>query len=217
MSEEKQSLFEYDSLHRDLLEIEYIAGFDEAGRGPLAGPVACAGVILPSDYDNPLINDSKRLTDKKRRFLFEEIKKHALAYSIHLIDVETIDRINILEADRCGMELCLKDISEVIQPELIITDYMKLHTEIQLISIPKGDATSLAVAAASILAKVTRDLYMEELDRKYPAYGFKKNKGYGTKAHLEALKENGFIQGVHRLTFEPVKSMVSGSEQLKLF
>lgn len=213
---EKLSLFEFDNKHR-INNIKYIAGFDEAGRGPLAGPVSSAGVVLPIDYNNDLINDSKKLTDKQRRTLFEEIKKVALAYYVCLIPVETIDNINILEADRLGMETCLTQILLKQEVDYIITDYMKLHTSIPLLSIAKGDATSLSVAAASILAKVTRDDYMIELDKKYPQYEFKKNKGYGTKAHLEAINKYGYIKGVHRESFEPIKSMASGYEEIKLF
>ncbi len=211
------SLFEFDNRQREEHHVTWIAGFDEAGRGPLAGPVSSAGVVLPPDYHNDMINDSKKLTDKERRILFEEIKKVAVAYSVILVPVKTIDEINILEADRLGMETCLTEIMKKTPVEYLITDYMKLHTKIETLSIPKGDATSLSVAAASILAKVTRDDYMIELDKKYPQYQFKKNKGYGTKTHLEALKEYGYVSGVHRLTFEPVKSMVNHTEQLKLF
>lgn len=214
---EKMSLKAFDDEQRKIHQATFIAGFDEAGRGPLAGPVSCAGCILPPDYDNHLINDSKKLTDKQRRMLFEEIKKVSLAYYVKLVDVETIDSINILEADRKGMEECLLEIARKQQVDYIITDYMTLHTEVGLLSIAKGDATSLSVAAASILAKVTRDDYMIELDKKYPAYQFGKNKGYGTKAHIEAIEKYGYVEGVHRLSFEPVKSMHLGIQQLKLF
>lgn len=208
----------FDRKIREENRVEYIAGFDEAGRGPLAGPVSSAGVVLPKDFFDERINDSKQLTDKQRRELCEEIKKNALAYSVVLVPVETIDEINILEADRLGMETALREIEEKTRVDYVITDYMKLHTSLPLLSIAKGDATSLAVAAASILAKVTRDDYMIELDKKYPVYGFKKNKGYGTKAHLEALKRYGYVKGVHRLSFEPVRSLVRKDDvQLKLF
>lgn len=213
----KMSLFDFDKEQRKINNVEIIAGFDEAGRGPLAGPVSCAGVVLPSNYKNDLINDSKKLTDKERRVLFEEIKKVAIAYSVILVPVEVIDSINILEADRLGMETCLTEIEKKIKVDYLITDYMKLHTSIPTLAIAKGDATSISVAAASILAKVTRDDYMIELDKKYPEYQFAKNKGYGTKTHLDALKKYGFVSGVHRLSFEPVKSMNEGVQQLKLF
>ena len=207
----------FDDEQRRIHNAKYIAGFDEAGRGPLAGPVSAAGVVLPPDYENPLINDSKKLTDKGRRKLFKEIKEVALAYYVVLQPVEVIDTVNILEADRQGMEICLEEIKKKQQVDFIITDYMSLHTNIDLLSIPKGDATSLSVAAASILAKVTRDDYMIQLDKKYPLYHFAKNKGYGTKDHMHAIEEYGYILGVHRTSFEPVKSMVEGVEQLKLF
>ncbi|MBQ8141703.1 MAG: ribonuclease HII [Bacilli bacterium] len=213
----KLSLFEYDQKQREANHATFIAGFDEAGRGPLAGPVSTAGVVLPPDYQNPLINDSKKLTDRERRKLFNEIKKVALAYYVCLVPVETIDTINILEADRLGMETCLTEMLKTQKIDYIITDYMSLHTDIPLLSIPKGDATSLSVAAASILAKVSRDDYMILLDKQYPIYQFAKNKGYGTKAHIDAIEKYGYVAGVHRLTFEPVKSMYLGVEQLKLF
>lgn len=213
----KLSLFEYDQKQREANHATFIAGFDEAGRGPLAGPVSTAGVVLPPDYQNPLINDSKKLTDRERRKLFNEIKKVALAYYVCLVPVETIDTINILEADRLGMETCLTEMLKTQKIDYIITDYMSLHTDIPLLSIPKGDATSLSVAAASILAKVSRDDYMILLDKQYPIYQFAKNKGYGTKAHIDAIEKYGYVAGVHRLSFEPVKSMYLGVEQLKLF
>ena len=212
-----QKLYRYDAAIRKELGVTLIAGFDEAGRGPLAGPVSTAGVILPPDYHNDRINDSKKLTDKERRALVDDIKNHAIAWWVELVPVETIDSINILEADRQGMETCLKHLQEKSGIDYIITDYMRLHTDIPLLSIAKGDATSLAVAAASILAKVTRDDYMIELDKTYPGYGFAKNKGYGTKDHLLAIENYGYVEGVHRLSFEPVKSMHLGIEQLKLF
>ncbi len=210
-------LFEFDQNIRIKENITNIVGLDEAGRGPLAGPVATAAVVLPKDYQNEMINDSKKLTDKERRLLFEEIKKMALAYKVILVPVETIDSINILEADRKGMQECLEDVESQVEVDYVITDYMRLKTAHPLLSIPKGDATSLAVAAASIVAKVTRDDYMIELDKKYPQYDLAKNKGYGTKKHLEALKRFGYVKGLHRLSFEPVKSMYLGIEQLTLF
>ena len=217
MNKEHRDLVAFDNEQRRIHQATYIAGFDAAGRGPLAGPVSTAGVVLPPDYKNDLINDSKKLTDKQRRKLFEEIKEVALAYYVCLVPVETIDTVNILEADRQGMETCLAEITKKQKVDFIITDYMTLHTDIDLLSIPKGDATSIAVAAASILAKVTRDDYMIQLDKQYPIYHFAKNKGYGTKDHLQAIENYGFVPGVHRLSFEPVKSINLGIEQLKLF
>lgn len=210
-------LYKFDQAIREKEGVINIAGLDEAGRGPLAGPVSSALVVLPASYQNPLIDDSKKLTDKKRRELLEEIKKVALIYRVILTPVSTIDEINILEADRKGMQECLDYASKKLAIDYVITDYMNLKTDKPLLSIPKGDSTSQAVAAASILAKVTRDDYMLELDEKYPQYDFKHNKGYGTKKHLEAIKKYGYIKGVHRLSFEPIKSMYSGIEQMHLF
>ena len=211
------SLFRFDQKVREDNDVHVIAGFDEAGRGPLAGPVAVAGCVLPEDYQNDLINDSKKLTDHERRILFKDIIDHAIAYSVTLVPVEVIDEINILEADRKGMENCLQEIQKKIHVDYLITDYMKLHSEIPTLAIAKGDGTSICVAAASILAKVTRDDYMMELDKRYPIYQFKKNKGYGTKAHLDALEKYGYVEGVHRKSFEPIKSMVLGIKQMSLF
>jgi ribonuclease HII len=217
MSEKKCTLYEYDQKIREDNHVEFIAGFDEAGRGPLAGPVSCAGVVLPKDYHNPLINDSKKLTDHQRRQLALDIKEHALCYHVILVPVEVIDTINILEADRQGMETCLAELQKKVPVDYLITDYMSLTSDLPLLSIAKGDATSLSVAAASILAKVTRDDYMVNLDKQYPLYHFAKNKGYGTKQHIEAIKNYGYLPGIHRISFEPVKSMYLGVEQLKLF
>lgn len=181
-----------------------VAGCDEAGRGPLAGPLVCAAVILPKDYCNPLIDDSKKLTEKKREDLFNIIKDVALAYSIQIIDVKTVDELNIYQASKLGMELALKDLK--IKPDAVLSDAMKLDINQPYIPLVKGDAKSQNIAAASILAKVTRDHLMIELGKEYPEYDFAHNKGYGTKKHLLALEQFG-ITPVHRLTYEPVKSM----------
>ena len=201
-------LKEYDDSFRTSPEC-LIAGFDEAGRGPLCGPVVAAGVILPNDFDDSKINDSKKLTDKQRRNLFIEIKEKAIFYHISIISPQTIDEINILEASRLGMQQALDEmIKNNLEPEIVITDYMKLNTDKKLVAIKKGDATSLSVAAASILAKVTRDDILLELDQKYPNYGFAKHKGYPTKAHLEALEKYGLIDGIYRKTYGPVKKII---------
>lgn len=197
-------MYEYEN---DLLTkgFYYIAGLDEAGRGPLAGPVVAAAVILDRNYTIEGLNDSKKLSDKKRRILFEEIKKHAIDYAITFIDKSVIDEINILEAARLAMIESIKKLK--IKPDYIITDAMKIPYDNSL-AIIKGDALSATIAAASILAKVSRDDYMIELDKKYPEYGFKQHKGYGTKKHIEAIKNYGVIMDVHRLTFEPIKSII---------
>lgn len=185
--------------------LNYIAGSDEAGRGPLAGPLVVAACILPKNYKNEIINDSKKLTDKKRRELYEIIKKDALAYHIEVIDIETIDKINIYQASKLGMKICLEKLN--IKPEAALLDAMHLDMDYPVESIIKGDEKSLSIAAASILAKVYRDDLMIEYDKEYPGYDFKKNKGYGTKKHLEALDTIG-ITPIHRKTYEPVKSML---------
>ena len=182
-----------------------IAGSDEAGRGPLAGPLVVAACILPKGYTNDLINDSKKLTDKKRRSLYEVIKKDALAYHIEVISIDTIDEINIYQASKLGMKICLEKLK--IKPQVALLDAMKLDLDYPVESIIKGDEKSISIAAASILAKVYRDDLMIEFDKEYPEYQFAKNKGYGTKAHLEALDKYG-ITPLHRKTYEPIKTML---------
>jgi len=185
----------------------YIAGTDEAGRGPLAGPVVVGACILPKNYDNPLIDDSKKLTDKKRRELFEIIKDVALAYSIIIIGPEEIDRTNIYECARHGMSEAIRSLGDLV--DVILTDAMPLKNFNQpLEAIIKGDANSQTIAAASILAKVTRDDLMIEYDKLYPQYNFAKNKGYGTKDHFDALEKYGPCP-IHRKTFEPIRSMIA--------
>lgn len=186
--------------------LDLVAGFDEAGRGPLCGPVVAAGVILPAGFDDERIDDSKKLTDKQRRLLFTEITEKALFYHVSVISPQTIDRINILEASRLGMQEALDEMDHFgLYPDVVITDYMRLCTTSEIIPIKKGDSTSLSVAAASILAKVTRDDILLQLDEQYPQYGFGNHKGYPTKAHLEALEKYGIIEGLYRETYEPVR------------
>lgn len=208
MIHDRHSLELFDEDIRQKNNVVVIAGFDEAGRGPLCGPVSCAGCVLPRDYYFPYIDDSKKLTAKEREKAFEEIKSVALAYSVQFVTPKEIDEINILEASRLGMERCLKEIQKQLNVDYIITDYMKLHTDIPVLAIPKGDATSQCVAAASILAKVTRDKYMEELDKQYPEYLFSKHKGYPTKAHMEALMKYGIIKGLYRECYRPVQEVL---------
>ncbi len=175
-----------------------VAGVDEAGRGPLAGPVCVASVIMPTEPIIEGINDSKKLTEKKRDALYEQIINTALSYHIELIDNKTIDELNILNATKLGMKKCIEGLD--IVPEIAIIDAVKINTNIPTDSIIKGDAVSYNVASASILAKVTRDRLMIELDSKYPEYNFKKHKGYGTKEHIEALKKYGKCD-IHRDSF----------------
>ena len=179
---------------------KYICGIDEAGRGPLAGPVVIAAVIMPEDSFIEGVNDSKKVSEKKRELLIEQIKEQAVAYYISVIDEKTIDTINILEATKQGLTNCIKGLST--KPDLILVDALdKIDTcGIKYESIIKGDAKVYSIAAASILAKVTRDRMMREYSEKYPNYGFEKHKGYGTKAHIEAIKEFGPCD-IHRKTF----------------
>lgn len=180
--------------------VKLIAGVDEAGRGPLAGPVAVASVIMPLDEDKIVagVNDSKKLTEKKREKLFDDILKNAIAYHIELIDHKVIDEINILNATKLGMKNCIEKLE--VKPDLALIDAVKLDIQVPTESIIKGDAKSYNIACASILAKVSRDRLMLELDEIYPEYGFKKHKGYGTKAHIEALKQYGKCE-IHRDSF----------------
>lgn len=168
----------------------YICGIDEAGRGPLCGPVVAAACILPVDVDLPGLNDSKKLSPKKRAELFEAIKEKAVAFSIGYADVEEIDRINILEATLLAMRRAVDGLS--VPPDYLLVDG-NIYRDFGLPGEPviKGDATSSSIAAASILAKVTRDTLCEELDALYPEYGIGQHKGYGTKAHMDALRKYG--------------------------
>lgn len=182
-----------------------IVGTDEAGRGCLLGPVFAAAVILPSDFISPLINDSKQLSAKKRLQAFNIIIKHALAYGIASIGPDEIDRINILNASRLAMQKAIDQLNHEF--DLILTDAMKMPDyPVPVVSVIHGDALSQSIAAASILAKVSRDFYCDELDKKYPLYHINKNKGYGTKDHLDALKTYGPIKHLHRFSYAPVKA-----------
>ena len=176
-----------------------IAGMDEVGRGPLAGPVCVACVIMPLDDIIDGVDDSKKVSEKKRNELFELIKEKAISYSIEMVDENKIDEINILEATK----LCMKNAVEklTLKPDVVLVDAIsKLDISVPIRGIIKGDALSYSIGCASILAKVTRDNYMCEIAKQYPEYGFEKHKGYGTKAHIEALKEIGPCE-YHRISF----------------
>ena len=178
-----------------------IAGVDEVGRGPLAGPVVCAAVIMPFDEENLVVgvDDSKKLSEKKRETLAEEIKKRALCYTIVEIDEKTIDEINILEATKLGMKRAIEGLA--VTPDVVLTDgNMTLDIALKQQSVIHGDALSYSIGAASIVAKVYRDHLMDEYAKTYPAYDFDKNKGYGTAAHINAIKEQGLCP-IHRRTF----------------
>lgn len=179
-----------------------ILGIDEAGRGPLAGPLVIAGVVLPLDFNNAEINDSKKLSDKKRRELFKVIMDNALIVKVNIVDVETIDKINILRATKEGMQEIVRNVGN--ECDAVFVDAVKLDNMGKpVLSLIKGDALSLSIAAASIIAKVTRDDIMIELDKEYPMYNFKKNKGYGTKDHMLALEKYGVTKH-HRMSYAPV-------------
>lgn len=175
-----------------------IAGIDEAGRGPLAGPVVVASVIMPLDDIIDGVNDSKKLSEKKRRELYGKIIDTAIAYDIEVVDVQTIDRINILNATKLGMKNCIDNIS--VKPDIALIDAVKIDSDVETLSVIKGDAKSYSIAAASILAKEYRDNLMREYDRQYPLYNFAKHKGYGTKLHIDLIKQYGICE-IHRRTF----------------
>lgn len=179
--------------------MEYIAGVDEVGRGPLAGPVVTAAVVLPKDFSLLGVNDSKKLSEKKREELFDQIREAAICYSIGRREPERIDEINILEATKEAMCDAVNGLS--VKPDHVLIDAVKLkNLDIPQTSIIHGDALSVSIAAASILAKVTRDREMIEMAKIYPGYSFEKNKGYGTKAHYEGLAEFGPTP-IHRRSF----------------
>lgn len=185
--------------------IELIAGVDEVGRGPLIGPVVAAAVILPKNYKLDGLTDSKKLTEKKRDMYYEIIKRDAIAIGIGIKDENVIDEVNIYEATKLAMKEAIDKLS--VKPEHILIDAMPLELDIPTTSIIKGDMKSESIAAASVIAKVTRDSMMYELDRKYPEYGFGSHKGYPTKKHVEAIEKYGLIEG-YRKTYAPIKDMV---------
>ena len=185
--------------------INFIAGVDEVGRGPLFGPVVAAAVILPKNYILEGLNDSKKLSEKKRNEYYEIIKRDAITIGIGVINEKTIDEVNIYEATKLAMREAISKLT--VKPEHVLIDAMPLESEIPTTSIIKGDAKSESIAAASVVAKVIRDSMMYEMDKKYPEYGFKNHKGYPTKKHIEAIKEYGLIDG-YRETFSPIKEMI---------
>lgn len=184
--------------------IDLIAGVDEVGRGPLAGPVVAAAVILPKACKIPGLNDSKKIPKSKHKEIYEAVLQNAIAIGIGIKDNHVIDQVNIYEATKLAMMEAIGQLEP--QPQHLLIDAMKLDLPIPQTSIIKGDANSLSIAAASIVAKVTRDQMMEEFDKEYPGYDFAKNAGYGTANHLAGLDQLG-VTPIHRRSFEPVKSM----------
>ena len=184
--------------------IDLIAGVDEVGRGPLAGPVVAAAVILPENCKIPGLNDSKKIPKSKHKEIYEAVLQNAIAIGIGIKDNQVIDQVNIYEATKLAMMEAIGQLEP--QPQHLLIDAMKLDLPIPQTSIIKGDANSLSIAAASIVAKVTRDQMMEEFDKEYPGYDFAQNAGYGTANHLAGLHQLG-VTPIHRRSFEPVKSM----------
>lgn len=187
--------------------VDYIAGVDEVGRGPLAGPVVAACVILPKDFDTPGLDDSKKLTEKRRNAMLEVIRKEAVAYGLGMASPEKIDEVNILEATKGAMKIAIAKAEEMLMKKAgakidhILFDAIKIEDiQIPQTSIIQGDGKSVSIAAASILAKVTRDAMMVKYAEEYPGYSFESNKGYGTKAHYEGLEKHG-ITPIHRRSF----------------
>ena len=201
-------------MERDLLAYEkklykegysLIAGTDEVGRGPLVGPVVASAVILPINYQLDGLDDSKKLTEKQRDKFYDILMNDAISIGIGIVDNKVIDEINILEASRKAMNIAIDNLK--VKPDYILTDAMKLDRDIPVLPIIHGDALSETIAASSVIAKVTRDRIMVELDKKYPMYDFKSNKGYPTKKHVEAINKYGIIKE-HRKTYSPVKEYI---------
>lgn len=200
------NLYEYENELYDK-GINYIGGVDEVGRGPLIGPVVASCVVLPKDFVLEGLTDSKKLSEKKRDKFYDYIIEHALAYGIGVVSPEEIDEINIYEASRKAMLIAIAKVREQINLEHVLIDAMPINIDIPTTSIIKGDAKSISIAAASVVAKVTRDKMMYELDEKYPMYGFASHKGYPTKKHIEAIHKYGLIEG-YRKSYGPVKEVI---------
>ena len=206
-----KAMFRYEDEARNE-GLNIIAGVDEAGRGPLAGPVSVAAVILPEGLIIPKINDSKKLSEKVRDELYDEIMAKAVSVKQVFVDERTIDRVNILQATMNGRYEAILALEP--QPDKVLLDAVKLENlPMASLSLIKGDAKSASIAAASIIAKVSRDRLMDEYDKKYPEYGFAGHKGYGTGSHIEAIRKYGPCP-IHRLSFEPIKSMVEETEDV---
>ena len=187
--------------------INFIGGVDEAGRGPLFGPVVAACVVLPSDFVLEGLTDSKKLSEKKRNVFYDYIMQNSIAAEVGIVSALEIDEINIYAASRKAMIIAIDKVRENVNLEYVLSDAMPIELDIPVLPIIKGDAKSITIAAASVVAKVTRDRIMYEVDKKYPEYGFKNHKGYPTKNHLLALEKFGLIEG-YRKTYGPVKKLL---------
>ena len=203
------NLYEYENELYDK-GIKYIGGVDEVGRGPLIGPVVASCVVLPKDFVLEGLTDSKKLSEKKRNLFYDYIINHCVAYGIGIVSPEEIDEINIYEASRKAMIIAINKVREQINLEHVLIDAMPINLDIPTTSIIKGDAKSISIAAASVIAKVTRDSMMYELDEKYPMYGFASHKGYPTKKHIEAIHKYGLIDG-YRKSYGPVKEVLDAN------
>lgn len=186
--------------------INFIGGTDEAGRGPLYGPVVAACVCLPKDFELEGLTDSKKLSEKKRDLYYDYIIKNSI-WAVGIVSAEEIDEINIYEASRKAMIMAINEVRKKVKLEYVLSDAMPMDIDIPVMPIIKGDAKSISIAAASVIAKVTRDRMMYEIDKKYPEYGFASHKGYPTKKHLEAIEKYGLIDG-YRKTYGPVKKLL---------
>ena len=200
------NLYQYENELYDK-GIKYIGGVDEVGRGPLIGPVVASCVVLPKDFVLEGLTDSKKLSEKKRNLFYDYIINNCVAYGIGIVSPEEIDEINIYEASRKAMLIAINEVRKQLNLEYILIDAMPINIDIPTNSIIKGDSKSISIAAASVVAKVTRDKMMYELDKKYPMYGFASHKGYPTKKHIEAIHKYGLIEG-YRKTYGPVKEVI---------
>ncbi len=205
---------EVDLLHyeKELYQkgYKFIAGTDEVGRGPLVGPVVAASVILPQNYQLEGLTDSKKLSEKKRDIFYDIIMNDAISVGLGVVSEEIIDEINILEASRLAMNKSLDNLN--VKPDYILSDAMKLERDVPVLPIIHGDASSITIAAASVIAKVTRDRLMVEFGEKYPEYEFANHKGYPTKRHIELVKKYGVLKE-YRKTFKPISEMIKESSK----
>lgn len=207
---DNMDLWEYENkLYKQ--GINYIGGVDEVGIGPLVGPVVAACCVLPKDFVLEGLTDSKKLSEKKRNVFFDYIKDNCICYGIGIVEPEIIDEVNIYQATKIAMKQAISKVEEQIDLEHVLIDAMPLDLDIPTTSIIKGDSKSISIAAASVLAKVTRDSMMYELDKKYPQYGYASHKGYPTKKHLEAIHKYGLIEG-YRKTYGPVREILEGEK-----